>query len=87
MRDGNPNRQDTILGGVILAGLAVTAVVAVLFTLVSWSGERAAEAPKSTVGSSTHASRPAALAPSTNSPRFTCAPSGVSSSTDPSGNV
>ena len=62
----NPNRQDTILGGVILAVLALTGVIAVLFTLVSWSAERTAEGPKTTVGSSTHASRPSPLIPSTN---------------------
>jgi hypothetical protein len=60
MREKNPNRQDSILGGTVLAGLALTAVVAVVFTLVSWSGERTAEVSKTTVGSSTHASRPAA---------------------------
>lgn len=56
-----PNRQDTILGGMILAGFVVIAVIAALFTLVSWHGERTADVPKTTVGSSTHASRPAAL--------------------------
>ena len=60
MREENPNRQDTILGGMILAGLALTAVIAVVFTLVSWSGEQTADVSKTTVGSSTHASRPAA---------------------------
>ena len=60
MREKNPNRQDTILGGMILAGLALTAVVAVVFTLVSWSSERTADVSKTTVGSSTHASRAAA---------------------------
>ena len=71
MRDRkNPNRQDTILGGMILAGFVVIAVIAVLFTLVSWRGERTADVPKTTVGSSTHATSPAApaapAAPSTN---------------------
>jgi len=65
MRERNSNQQDTVLGGLILAGLAVTAVVAVLFTLVSSGGERT-EMAKTSVGSHTHASRPAASAPSTN---------------------
>ena len=55
----NLNRQDTILGGTILGGFVVIAVIAVLFTLGSWRGERTAEMPNTTVGSSTHASTPA----------------------------
>jgi hypothetical protein len=66
----NPNRQDTILGGMILAGFVVIAVIAASFMLVSWRGERTAEAPTTTMGSSNHASSPAApsapAAPSTN---------------------
>lgn len=58
----NLNRQDTILGGMILAGLVVIAVVSALFSLVSWHGERTADAPKATVGASTHASSPASPA-------------------------
>ena len=60
MRDrNNPNRQDTILGGMILAGFVVIAVIAALFTLASWHGERIADVAKTTVGSSTQASAPA----------------------------
>ena len=68
MRDrNNLNRQDTILGGMILGGFVVIAVIAALFTLVSWRGERAADEPKTTVGSSAHAWTPAApAAPSAN---------------------
>ena len=63
MRDrNNPNRQDIILGGMILAGFVVIAVIAALSTLAPWHGERTADAPKTTVGSSTHASTPAAPA-------------------------
>ena len=51
----NLNRQDTILGGMILGGFVVIAVIAALFTLVSWRGERTADVPKTTVGSSAHA--------------------------------
>ena len=47
MRDRkNPNRQDTILGGMILGGFVVIAVIAALFTLASWRGERTADVPK-----------------------------------------
>jgi hypothetical protein len=60
MRDRkNTNRQDTILGGMILAGFVVIAVIAALFALASWHGERIADVPKTIVGSSTHASSPA----------------------------
>jgi len=67
MRDrNNPNRQDTILGGMILGGFVVIAVIAALFTLASWLNERTADVPK-TVGSSPHASTPLApAAPSAN---------------------
>ena len=58
----NPNRQDTILGGMILAVFAMVAIVAVVFTLTSWVGERIAK----NTGSSMHASRPIAPAPSPN---------------------
>jgi hypothetical protein len=62
----NLNRQDTILGGMILGGFVVIAVIAALFTLVSWRGERTADVPK-TVDSSAHAWTPAApAAPSAN---------------------
>jgi hypothetical protein len=51
----------------ILGGFVVIAVIAALFTLVSWRGERAADVPKTTVGSSAHAWTPAApAAPSAN---------------------
>ena len=51
----NLNRQDTILGGLILGGFLVIAVIGALFTLASWRGERTADVPKTTVGSSAHA--------------------------------
>ena len=67
MRERNLNRQDTILGGIILGGFVVIAVVAALFTLASWRVDRTADVPKTTVGSSTHAAVPAApAAPSAN---------------------
>ena len=71
MRDrNNLNRQDTILGGMILAGFVVIAVIAALFMLAPWRRERTADVPNTTVGSSTHATSPAApaapAAPSTN---------------------
>jgi hypothetical protein len=71
MRDrNNLNRQDTILGGMILAGFVVIAVIAALFMLAPWRGERTTDVPKTTVGSSTHVTNPAApaapAAPSTN---------------------
>ena len=56
----NRNNPDTILGGMILGGFVVIAVLAALFTLASWRNERTADAPKTTVGSSSHAPRPAA---------------------------
>jgi hypothetical protein len=62
MRERNLNRQDTILGGMILGGFVVIAVIAAFFTLASWRGERTSYMPKTTVGSSTHASTPAVLA-------------------------
>jgi hypothetical protein len=62
----NLNRQDTILGGMILCGFVVIAVIAALFTLASWRGERTAALPKTTVGSSAHAWTPAPAAPSAN---------------------
>jgi hypothetical protein len=62
----NPNRQDTLFGGVILGGFVVVAIIAALFMLNSWRGEQTAEVPK-TVGSSPHASSPPApAAPSAN---------------------
>jgi hypothetical protein len=68
MRDRkNPNRQDTMLGGLILGGFVVIAIIAALFTLASWHGKRTADVPKTTVGSSAHAWTPAApAAPSAN---------------------
>ena len=63
----NPNRQDTLFGGVILGGFVVVAIIAALFTLAAWQGERTADVPKTTVGSSPHASSPPApAAPSAN---------------------
>ncbi len=56
----NPNRQDTLFGGLILGGFVVVAIIAALFMLVSWRGEQTADVP---VGSSPHASTP--LAPAT----------------------
>jgi len=68
MRDRkNPNWQDTMLGGLILGGFVVIAVIAALFTLASWLNERTADVPKTTVGSSAHAWTAAAPAsPSAN---------------------
>lgn len=55
----NPNWQDKLLGGAILTGFVVTAVIAVLLILVTWNNDqRKAASPETTVGSSTHASRP-----------------------------
>ena len=51
----NPNRQDTLLGGLILSGFVVIAVIAALSILFSWRVEQTADAPK-TVGSSPHSS-------------------------------
>ena len=63
MRDRkNPNRLDTILGGLILGGFAVIAVIGALFTLASWRVERTADVQKTTVGSSAHAWTPASPA-------------------------
>jgi hypothetical protein len=59
----NPNRQDTLFGGLILGGFVVVAVIAAVFMLVSWRGEQTPDVPK-TVGSSPHASTP--LAPNAN---------------------
>jgi hypothetical protein len=56
----NMNWQDTKLGGMILGGFVVVAVVAGLFTFASWRSEQTADVPKTTGGSSTHASSPAA---------------------------
>jgi hypothetical protein len=57
----NLNRQDTILGGMILGGFVVIAVIAALFTIASWLGERAADGSKTMVGSSNPA--PNSVAP------------------------
>ena len=63
MRDRkNPNWQDTILGGLILGGFVVIAVIAALFTVASWHGERIADVPKTTLDSFAHAWIPAAPA-------------------------
>jgi len=45
------NWQDTFLGGAILAGFIVTAVVAAFFTWVSWDHPNTAQHSSSTVGS------------------------------------
>jgi hypothetical protein len=68
MRDQkNANRQDTILGGLILGGFVVIAVIAILFALAAWRDDRTADMSKTTVGSSAHAWTPAApAAPSAN---------------------
>jgi hypothetical protein len=39
-RDNNPNWQDKLLGGAILTGFAVVAVIAVAFTVVTWTSGR-----------------------------------------------
>ena len=60
------NRQDTLFGGLILGGFVVVAIIAALFMLVSWRGEKTADVPK-IVRSSPHASTPLApAAPSAN---------------------
>lgn len=51
----NPNRQDTLFGGLILSGFVVVAVNAAFFILFSWRVEQAEDAPK-TVGLSPHSS-------------------------------
>ena len=64
----NPNWQDKLLGGTILAVLVMVAVTAALFVLITWNDERTAEraSSKITVGSSTHAFRPTPSTPPTN---------------------
>jgi hypothetical protein len=55
----NPNWQDKLFGGIILTGFVVIAVIAILFTLVTWNNDpRSAASPETKVSSSTHASRP-----------------------------
>ena len=71
MRDrSNLNRQETVLGGMILAGFVVIVVIAALFTLAPWRGERTIDVPKTTVGKAAHVTDPVAptapAAPSTN---------------------
>ena len=61
----NRNNPDTILGGMILGGFVVIAIIAALFMLALWRNERTADAPKTTVGSSSHAPAPL-VPPSTN---------------------
>ena len=59
----NPNWQDKLLGGAILTGFVIIAVVSALFTLANWNVETVDSGPaKTTVSSSTHT----ATAPSTN---------------------
>jgi hypothetical protein len=58
----NPNWQDKLLGGTILTGFVVIAVVAVLFTLVKRTNDpRTAVSPETTVGSFSHATNPTPL--------------------------
>lgn len=49
----NPNRQDTLLGGLIVGGFVVVAVIAALYMLYSWRVEQTAAVPK-TADSSPH---------------------------------
>ena len=50
--NNNPNRQDTTLGGMILAGFVVIAVLAALFALIPpRRGDRSADVPKAALGS------------------------------------
>jgi len=74
MRDRkNPNWQDTMLGGFILGGFVVIAVIAALFTVASWHGERITDVPTTTVYSSAHAwipAAPAALRQTSNKKNF-----------------
>ena len=62
LKRDNLKRQDTLLGGMILGGFVVIAVIAALFTLASWRVERSADLPETTVGSITHTSISAAPA-------------------------
>ena len=39
-RGNNPNWQDKLLGGAILTGFVVVAVIAVVFTVVTWTSGR-----------------------------------------------
>jgi len=39
----NPNWQDKLLGGAILTGFLMIAVVATVFTLLTWNDERTAD--------------------------------------------
>jgi hypothetical protein len=52
----NSNWQDKLLGGTILTGFVIIAVVSALFTLANWNIETAADSGSSqtTVSSSTH---------------------------------
>ena len=56
-RHENRNWQDELLGGAILTGFVVVAVIAVLFNLVTWTSDRDTGS-STTMGSSIHASRP-----------------------------
>ena len=59
----NPNWQDKFLGGTILGGFVVIAIVAALFALVTWIQDQTADVPQS----STHAySPPTSPTPSPN---------------------
>jgi hypothetical protein len=64
----NPNWQDKLLGGAVLTGLVMIAVIAALFALITRDDERTGErgSSKITVGSSTHAFSPTPSTPSTN---------------------
>jgi hypothetical protein len=52
----NPNWQDKLLGGAILTGLIMVAVIAVLFTAMTWIADRHAASSAFVVGLSHHAS-------------------------------
>jgi hypothetical protein len=52
----NPNWQDKLLGGAILTGLILVAVIAVLFTAMIWIADRHAASSAFAVGLSAHAS-------------------------------
>jgi hypothetical protein len=57
MNRNNPNWQDKLLGGAILTGFVSVAVIALLFTMVTWTTDRRTTS-SSMVGSFTHAARP-----------------------------
>jgi hypothetical protein len=64
----NPNWQDKLLGGAILTGFVVIALIAAVVTLVTWNDERTADRASSQiiVGSFFHSPTQTQPAHSTN---------------------